>query len=123
MFVQNRTAGRVSPTASATSGDAAWFPLTPRLRKGLVRRRRGAVCAQGIRPRSAVVRHRGYARRRVILTERSEVDSESRRQPAIFIGPRLTPEHERSFVVVIGCQCYESAGAWCADTTGVLARR
>jgi hypothetical protein len=35
---------------------------------------------------SSVVKHWGYRQRRVILTERSEVDSESRRQPAVFIA-------------------------------------
>jgi hypothetical protein len=34
--------------------------------------------------RSPVVRHQGCKQRRVILTERSEVDSESRRRPAVF---------------------------------------
>jgi hypothetical protein len=42
------------------------------------------------------MRHRGCGHRRVILTERSEVDSESRRQPAVFIARAATDARARA---------------------------
>jgi hypothetical protein len=46
---------------------------------------------------SSVIRHRGCGHGRVILTERSEVDSESRRQPAVFIARSATDARARAF--------------------------
>lgn len=74
---------RLPPDASSAGGTGL---RSPPWRRAMVRGRPAG---------SAVVRHRGYARRRVILTECREVDSESRRQPAVFIARSATNARTR----------------------------
>jgi hypothetical protein len=70
---------------------------------------------------SSVIRHRGCSDRRVILTEHSEIGSESRRQPTVLIARSATDA--RAEPSVRCCRCRDrrsgSARAWSAQTNGV----
>jgi hypothetical protein len=82
-------------------------PAPPAQSRSLPRVSAPSMC-RGSLGGSSVVRHRGCSQRRVILTERSEVDSESRRQPV-----PLSPAWH-------GCRgrAWPSPSGWRPDTAG-----